>query len=334
MKDLVGISEGDAFSLLLLSDGSVYSFGENENDELGLGESEPQSVHLPKLIPSLTSVKQIAAGLSHGVALTTDGSVYAWGKNNFGQVSLMIEGNVKTPYLIQPLKNIKSVSAAIGYTVALDTYGSVWQWGSNSSKAKAPLKKLDGLQNIVWVGATDPFSLALNDQGELYWWTSPTSYTQSATAPPLPAKYPIDKKIIEVSAGVNHALFKTVDGTLYGFGENYAFQLGALTSTWGELWNPNIPIIMNIGKLSSVKSFIAGRDFSAILTKTNRFYLLGTTYLPNSQQESSVYRTPTLISAKNKNFLNLLFTSSATLPPSPQFIEITWRKLKALEIAL
>ena len=127
---MLGLSEGNQFTLLLLSDGSVYSFGENEEGELGLGEIALQSTNIPTLIPSLANVKQIAAGSTDAVALSNDGLVFAWGKNDYGQVSLGIKENVKSPYHIKPLLNIKSVSAACGYTVALDNDGHVWQWGS------------------------------------------------------------------------------------------------------------------------------------------------------------------------------------------------------------
>ena len=330
MKELLGISEGNEFSLLLLSDGTVYSFGENKNSELGLGESAPPRTTLPKHLPSLSNIKQISAGMTHAIALTKDGLVYAWGKNNYGQVSLEIKGNVKSPYLVRPLKNIESVSAAIGYTLALDSNGHVWQWGSDSSKDVSSLEMHDGLQNIVWIGATDPFALALNDLGELYWWGSPTYFSQNPNAPTLPGKFPFDKKIIAVSAGVSHVLFKTTDGTLYGFGENYDSQLGPFY----KAWDPNIPVKINIGRARSVKTFVAGRDFSAILTNNDKLYLWGTTYTPNTEQESFVYGSSTFIPVKNKLFLNLPFTNSATLPPPPSNIENAWRKLRAGELVL
>ena len=249
MKELLGISEGNYFSLLLLSDGSVYSYGDNFNSELGLGEKSLLSTNTPKLIPSLPFVKQIAAGMAHSVALTNNGLVFAWGKNNFGQVALEIRGNVKSPVQIRPLKNIQSVSAAIGYSLALDANGTVWQWGSDTTREDSPLQKPTGLQNIVWIGAADTFSLALNNQGELYWWSPPSYSPLGPFAPTLPEKFSFDKKIIAVSVGVCHALFQTENGNVYGFGENYAAQLG---DTLG-VQHPNIPIKLNLGNVRDVK---------------------------------------------------------------------------------
>ena len=112
-------------------------------------------------------------------------------------------------------------------------------------------------------------------------------------------------------------------------GDNDSSQLSA-----NKEWYPNIPKRLNIGRVRTIKSFVAGKDFSAILTNTNKFYLWGTVYNPNTGKVSFFYNTPTLISVTNKKYLNLLFTSSATLPPTPSNIESAWRKLKASEIAL
>ena len=73
----------------------------------------------------------------------------------------------------------------------------------------------------------DPFSLALDSSGDLYWWDSPTFFTRDIKAPSLPTKILFDKKIIVASVGIGHVLFKTLDGNLYGLGDNDSSQLSA-----------------------------------------------------------------------------------------------------------
>ena len=63
MVKLQAASEGDYFTLFLLADGTVYSFGNNENYELGFGAKSLQ-VDIPQKIPGLES---IATGLQPDV---------------------------------------------------------------------------------------------------------------------------------------------------------------------------------------------------------------------------------------------------------------------------
>ena len=77
------ISAGDSFSLALNSDGTVWAWGVNTLCQLGYssgpGISGTYYSSLPKLINGLSTVTQISAGSSLGLALKSDGTVWAWG---------------------------------------------------------------------------------------------------------------------------------------------------------------------------------------------------------------------------------------------------------------
>ena len=95
----------------------------------------------------LTDIVDIAAGDSHSVALKTDGSVWSWGYNNYGQTDVgtydtdpkrqhFIEKypvQVKGPNSSDYLSGIVAVGAARGYSIALKSDGSLWSWGNSGN---------------------------------------------------------------------------------------------------------------------------------------------------------------------------------------------------------
>ncbi len=89
------IAAGGAFSYAVDRGGFLWAWGNNLNGELGDGTTE--SRYTPEKVKKanrdyLSGVKQAAAGIQHGLALLSDGTVWAWGYNHFGQL-----GNNSTP---------------------------------------------------------------------------------------------------------------------------------------------------------------------------------------------------------------------------------------------
>ena len=120
MNNVVGITAGTDYTMLLLSDGTVWSFGEDDYGQLGDGkEREYYDINDPKLtdpdypitveelvadrvirnrIPAAIQVQgledkgqvvQVAGGGNTSLALTANGKIYAWGSNLEGQLGLL-----------------------------------------------------------------------------------------------------------------------------------------------------------------------------------------------------------------------------------------------------
>jgi alpha-tubulin suppressor-like RCC1 family protein len=91
-----GSNGGNPFSLALLTDGTVKSWGNNNNGELGVGTSTgPEMCEETKLtlcsttpiaVSGLSNVMAIAARGTYALALLSDGSVHSWGRNDFGEL--------------------------------------------------------------------------------------------------------------------------------------------------------------------------------------------------------------------------------------------------------
>jgi alpha-tubulin suppressor-like RCC1 family protein len=74
---------------------------------------------------SLSNMQQIAAGYEHAIALKKDGTVYVWGSNIYGQLSLDDNNSNKNePYELTELKNVKQVAAGGNSTAVIKEDGT------------------------------------------------------------------------------------------------------------------------------------------------------------------------------------------------------------------
>ena len=119
--------------------GQVYSWGIGESGQLGLGSSvdDPFRALRPQLVDALRDVEIvfIDAGEFHAAAIASNGEVYTWGLNTFGQLGHGDRMNRLTPTKVGALsdKNVRIqwISCGRSHTVAVSDYGEVFAWGSN-----------------------------------------------------------------------------------------------------------------------------------------------------------------------------------------------------------
>ena len=80
------IAAGGYHSLALKSDGTVWAWGDNNMGQLGDGTISDDDRTTPAQVPNLTGVVAIASRSCHSLAIKSDGTVWAWGDNSFGQL--------------------------------------------------------------------------------------------------------------------------------------------------------------------------------------------------------------------------------------------------------
>lgn len=122
---------GKFHSLVLKDDGTVWAWGFNTDGQVGaIGAKLEQTT--PIQVDFLANVTAIAAGGYHSVALRSDGTVWAWGDNYYGQVGDGSTYNRPTPTQVSGLSGVIAVAAGSYYTLAVKSDGTVWAWGQNS----------------------------------------------------------------------------------------------------------------------------------------------------------------------------------------------------------
>ena len=100
------IASGDNFTLALKSDGTVWAWGRNNYGQLGNGETASRTAPVQVMTGEgtpLTDVTAIAAGAAFGLALKSDGTVWAWGANTSGQLGSGKTSDTANSYAAQVL---------------------------------------------------------------------------------------------------------------------------------------------------------------------------------------------------------------------------------------
>ncbi|XP_076674441.1 uncharacterized protein LOC143372273 [Andrena cerasifolii] len=226
-------------SLALTENGEVYVWGCPYDN---IKRYKPTSQNLtPTLVegyPRETFMVDLACGKYHSLALTSDGKVYAWGKNTYGQV----DG-------IKPLS--EEVCGMVGLTL--------------------PGKK------IVNIGCCSASSMAVTDGGEVYSWGYNTNgelgqgdcnKSDGVHKVQIPTKVVIEK----VACGQSHTLALSNKGVLYVWGANTYGQLGL-----GHTNNACTPVKLQVGEMRRVLDVAASpfSDISVAMCKHNRVFVWG-----------------------------------------------------------
>ena len=127
------IACGHAHTAAIKTDGTLWACGYNGSGQLGDGTIANKSSPVTTSGGG-TNWKQVAGGLYQTVAIKTDGTLWAWGSNNNGQL-----GDGTTVSKRSPITtagggtNWKQVAGGTYHTAAIKTDGTLWTWGSNSS---------------------------------------------------------------------------------------------------------------------------------------------------------------------------------------------------------
>ncbi|KIQ21280.1 chromosome condensation regulator RCC1 [Flavobacterium sp. MEB061] len=215
--------------------------------------------------------KSIAAGNTYVLALKTDGTLWAWGDNSFGQFGNGTSTSSYVPTKIGSDNDWKEVALGWGYTIAVKTDGTLWAWGNNSSGQlgdgtavnKSIPTQIGTSTDWKTISVGTTHAIALKTNGTLWAWGY-NYYGQlgngSNTSKNVPTQ--IGTATWEtISAGGNSTVAIKTDGSLWAWGNNDQKQLGDGSSN-----NKNVPT--QISTTTDWKTISAGGNYM-IAVKTN-----------------------------------------------------------------
>ncbi|WP_205624771.1 di-heme oxidoredictase family protein [Vulgatibacter incomptus] len=244
-RDAAWISFAQNQSLVIQRDGSVWTFGQNADGQLGQATPEAPTVAAtyptPTRIPSITDAVSASMGLRHALVLLADGSVVGFGLNAMGQLGDGTTASRNHPVAVQGLSDIIKLAAGSETSFALDRSGTVWAWGRNQfgnlgqgvvDTQPHPLPApVPGLADIVDIAAGRDHLLAVRADGLVFGWglcaSAQCGNGIDGSAPvPTPIQVAGLVDATAVWASGNFSLARTADGALWGWGQNFNGQLG------------------------------------------------------------------------------------------------------------
>jgi len=188
---------------------------------------------------------QIAAGTFHTVAIQANGTLWAWGLNDKGQLGDGTTTNKNIPTQIGTDTDWAIITAAGYNTLAVKTDGSLWSWGSNESGQIGDGNQGSGLYNLIptqvgsdtdWVKITAGGStFAIKSDSTLWGWgynVNGRLGTGDMLEHYTPVQIGIDSDWADVSGGGNQTLALKSDNTLWGWGlnKNGSLAIGAVNN--------------------------------------------------------------------------------------------------------
>lgn len=247
ISDVVSLSAGIFHSMALKSDGTVWTWGDNSSGQLGDGTLDNEKAYPVQVLDPgdasgyLQGVVAIAAGDDHSVAVKSDGSVWAWGWNNAGQLGNMTTANSFIPVTVVGLSNVAEVAAGTLHTLALKTDGTVWTWGWNDSgqlgdetytQSLIPVE-VSGLSEVNQISSGSVHSMALKSDGTVWTWGDNSSGQLGNPAIVDKSNAPVQASALTaatvIAGGYLHSIALRVDGTVWTWGDNSSWQLGYST---------------------------------------------------------------------------------------------------------
>ena len=218
------------------SSGTLWSWGYNSNGQLGDGTL--MSRPTPDQITALGSINvAIVTGWYYSINLKSDGTVWTWGSNAYGQLGDGTSMDRPTAAQVSGLENIVKVAGGAEHSLALKSDGTVWAWGHNYRgqlgdgtiiDRPIPVQAID-LNNIIAVAAGTVHSMALKSDGKVWAWGR-NRYGQlgdgTTTDRPTPLQIASLNNVTAIAGCGGYSLALKSDGTVWAWGENSYGQLG------------------------------------------------------------------------------------------------------------
>jgi alpha-tubulin suppressor-like RCC1 family protein/lysophospholipase L1-like esterase len=303
LTNVTAIAAGNYHSLVLRSDGTVWAFGNNPFGELGTTTNNGTSNPNPTPVPGLTNVTAIAAGYYHSLVLRSDGTVWAFGNNEVGQLGTTTNNGTSnpnpTPTQVPGLTNVTAIAASYYNSLVLRSDGTVWAFGNNevgqlgtttnngTRNPNPTPTQVPGLTNVTAIAAGYDHSLVLRSDGTVwafgynrYGELGTTTNNGTSNPNPTPTQVPGLTNVTAIAAGYYHSLVLRSDGTVSAFGYNYYGELG--TTTNNDNTNPNptpVPGLTNVTAIAAGSYHTLALRFDGTVAAFgyNYFGQLGTT---------------------------------------------------------
>jgi alpha-tubulin suppressor-like RCC1 family protein len=234
------VAAGISYSSAIKTDGTLWSWGDNQYGQLGINDIAHRSTPIQTILGG-TNWRQVDCAYGyHTAAIKTDGTLWSWGRNNFGNLGINNISDRSTPTQVTGGgTNWKQVSCGYGFSSAIKTDGTLWTWGNNGRGGlgtndivyrSTPIQTILGGTNWKQVYLGDSHTTAIKTDGTLWTWGNNFN-GQLGTNDRVHRSTPVQTTAggtnwKQVAGGAFTVTAIKTDGTLWTIGQNTYGQLG------------------------------------------------------------------------------------------------------------
>tara|TARA_B110000977_G_scaffold179657_1_gene238442 strand:- start:19998 stop:21233 length:1236 start_codon:yes stop_codon:yes gene_type:complete len=179
---------GSRNSAVVTKSGSLYTWGWNSHDTLGL-DTDEEFIAVPRKIKTKLKTSSLSLGGWHAVAVTSTSEAFAWGGNEYGQAGVLSSArderhvgvhvsehvSVPVPVAFGNIGNVNVTQVSCGgmNSFCLVENGSVYQWGALVGSEQEPARmpsRVDGIGNVTQIAAGMFHVLALTGDNKVFSW--------------------------------------------------------------------------------------------------------------------------------------------------------------------
>jgi alpha-tubulin suppressor-like RCC1 family protein len=173
------VSGGFYHTAAIKTDGTLWLWGQNATGQLGDNTTTRKSSPV-QTVSGGTNWKSVSSGGGHTAAIKTDGTLWTWGQNFYGQLGDNSITNRSSPaQTMSVATNWKTVFAGGNHTAAIKTDGTLWLWGYNlyghlgdnsTANKSSPVQTVSGGTNWKRVSGGLNTTSAIKTDGTLWLW--------------------------------------------------------------------------------------------------------------------------------------------------------------------
>lgn len=284
------VSCGQSHSAAVKTDGTLWLWGNNSHGQLGNNNTTVRSSPV-QTVSAGNNWKLVACGRYHTAAIKTDGTLWCWGRNEFGQLGDNTLTNKSSPVqTVSGGTNWRQVACggSSGFTSAIKTDGTLWGWGYNQygtlgtgsnwpTQVSSPVQTIAGGTNWRQVACGWYHIAAIKTDGTLWTWggnfagelgdnTTGNGFSTNSKSSPVQTVAG-GTNWRQVSAGTYTTSAVKTDGTLWSWGDNWQGQLATGNTT---------------GRSSPVQNIAGGTNWKLV---SNGWYHNGAIYFYDADNQ-------------------------------------------------